>query len=637
MRATMGRMLRSRSALGYTAALLAVLAVLATGSPALAQGSASLRITPPNSESFPTISVRASILDQSGLPVSELSRESFQVFEDGQSVAITAIEPGQAGIRQVFVINTVDVMGVRDTLGRTRFDYVRTALMEWFQLPFATDFGQDDLSLVTAQGVLINHASSTALLASRLDPLIPEYSAEADRLASLMAGINLISGETGASEGPAAVIFATPPLLDLQDAELQNALSLARQSGIAVYPVVVGLPENPEEPIDLSPFQRLADTTGGSLTILDSADPDLTTLADRVLSTRTQYLLQYRSQITEPGQHTVRVEVVSDELNLASSEREFAVQVAAPEIILVQPPTSITRSTEDPTLALDEVPPSSISLEYLITFPDGHPREVESVELIVDGQTISERSSPPFGRITWDISGFLQDSQPLIRVAVTDELGLRSESMVHRVSVQVDVPTVSLFALGPALVPLLVVLGIMAVGIIIAVVAIRTTRSSPAEQPPYSQRSGGLQRLQRASLDHAGDLNDPEAFLVPVQDSEPVGEPIPLIGVDLTLGSDASLAAHPIMEPSVSGLHARLIRQAGGAYLIRDQGSTAGTWVNHQALPTGGLRLHHGDLIHLGRVCLRFELAEPPPPPRIEVQPLEGGNMEEHPEIEAQS
>lgn len=633
----MGRMLRLRSALGYAAALLAVLAVLPTGSPALAQGSASLRITPPNIENFPTVSVRASILDQSGLPLSQLSRESFQVLEDGQPVSITSIEPGQGGIRQVFVINSVDAMGVRDTLGRTRFDYVQTALMDWFQLPVANDFGKDDLSLVTSQGVLISHASSTALLASRLDSLAPEYSAEADRLASLMAGISLISGESGASEGPAAVVFATPPLLDVQDAEFQNALSLARQSGIAVYPVIVGLPENPEEPIDLSPFQRLADTTGGSLTILDSVDPDLTALAERVLSTRTQYLLQYRSRITESGQHTVRVEVVSDELNLASSERSFSVQVAAPEIVLVQPPNSITRSTEDPTLALDEVPPSSVSLEYLITFPDGHLRNLESVELIVDGQAVSDRSSPPFDQISWDVSGYLQDSQPLVRLAVTDELGLRSESMPHRITVQVNVPTVSLFALGPALVPLLVVLGIMAVGIIVAVAAMRTARTSPSEQPAYSHRSGGLQRLQRASLDHAGDLNEPEAFLVPVQDGEPIGEPIPLIGVDLTLGSDASLAAHPIMEPSVSGLHARLIRQAGGAYLIRDQGSTAGTWVNHQVLPSEGSRLHHGDLVHLGRVCLRFELAEPPPPPRIEVQPLEGGDMQEHREIEAPS
>lgn len=633
----MGRMLRSRSAFGYAAALLAVLAILTAGPPAYAQGSATLRISPPNTDHFPTVSVRASILDRTGIPITDLSRESFQVVEDGQPVAVSSIEQGQAGIRQVFVLNTVETMGVRDSRGRTRFDYMRAALMDWYQLAPANDFGLDDLSLVTSQGVLISHAGSTALLASQLNQLTPEFPVGADRLEALMAGIGLISSESGALEGPAAVVFATPPLLDLQDSDFQNAVSQGRQSGIAVYPVIVGLSEESEEPIDLSPFQRLADSTGGSLTILDSQVPDLSNLASRLISARTQYLLEYQSQITQSGQHGLRLEVISDELSLGSGEREFAVEVAPPEILLVQPPASIRRHTDDPTLPLDQVPPSSMVLNTLITFPDHHPRSIRSIELIVDGQTFSESSTPPFDQITWDLAGYLQDSRPLIQVVVTDVLGLRSESMPHRVDLAVDVPTVSLFALGPALVPLLAILGIMAVGIAAVIVFMRIGRARRLDRSSLSPRSTGLQRLQRASLDHAGELAEPEAFLVPVQDGMPNGPAIPLIGVDLTLGSDATLAAHPILEPSVSGLHGRLIRQADGSYLVVDQDSTAGTWVNHQALPREGMRLRHGDLVHLGRVCLRFELAEPPPPPRIEVQPLEGGSMEEHREIEAES
>lgn len=620
----MGSMLRSYTALGLAALLLATLATLTARTPVHAQGSASLRISPPDTGQFPEIRLRASVLDGAGLPIPELTRQSFQVFEDGQPVELSRIEQVQAGIRQVFVINTINSMGVRDTRGRTRFDYVRTALMDWFRLSPASVFGRDDLSLVTAGGVLISHAGSSALLASQLDRLAPEYASEGDLLAALLTGIGLISSEAGASQGPAAVVFATPPLLEIQNRNLQNALSLAQQSGISVYPVIVGLPQNPEDPIDLSPFQRLADSTGGTLTILDSAQPNLQTLAERLLATRTQYLLTYRSQIREAGRHSLRVEVINDDLSLVSSERQFSVEVAPAEIVLVQPPTEIRRATDDPTLGVDQIPPASIALEYLISFPDGHPRSLRSVELLVDGQVVAEQRTPPFGEITWDISGYLQDTQPRIQIALTDELGLQNASLPHRVQIRVDVPTVSLFALGPALQPLLAVLGILIIMIGAVVLALRLRRGGLVRESFAATRTRVQPILQRAGLDHASSLSEPEAFLVPLHDGEPSGSPIPLIGVDLTLGSDASLAAHPLREPSVSGLHARVIRQAGGQYLIRDQGSTAGTWVNYQSFPSDGIGLQHGDLIHLGRVCLRFELAEAPPPPQIEVHALDG-------------
>jgi pSer/pThr/pTyr-binding forkhead associated (FHA) protein len=69
----------------------------------------------------------------------------------------------------------------------------------------------------------------------------------------------------------------------------------------------------------------------------------------------------------------------------------------------------------------------------------------------------------------------------------------------------------------------------------------------------------------------------------------------------------------------VDRLHARLIRQADGSYLLRDQGSTAGTWVNYELVSDPGVHIRHGDIIHFGRVEFRFELAEPSPPRTIVV------------------
>jgi pSer/pThr/pTyr-binding forkhead associated (FHA) protein len=48
-----------------------------------------------------------------------------------------------------------------------------------------------------------------------------------------------------------------------------------------------------------------------------------------------------------------------------------------------------------------------------------------------------------------------------------------------------------------------------------------------------------------------------------------------------------------------------------GEYWIYDLGSLAGTWVNYVPVAAEGVRLQHGDLIHVGFVTLRFETAKP--------------------------
>jgi predicted component of type VI protein secretion system len=68
-------------------------------------------------------------------------------------------------------------------------------------------------------------------------------------------------------------------------------------------------------------------------------------------------------------------------------------------------------------------------------------------------------------------------------------------------------------------------------------------------------------------------------------------------------------------------MHARLIRQADGDYLLRDQGSVAGTWVNYDLIPSEGRRLRNGDLVQLGRVEFRFQLPGKHPPRPILTYP----------------
>jgi predicted component of type VI protein secretion system len=103
------------------------------------------------------------------------------------------------------------------------------------------------------------------------------------------------------------------------------------------------------------------------------------------------------------------------------------------------------------------------------------------------------------------------------------------------------------------------------------------------------------------------------ARLVRLSDS---GHPIPsaslaLARKEITFGSDPQQAITVLDSPSVDPLHARLYHSPENGFMLVDAGSTAGTWVNYAPVSGAGMRLEHGDLVHIGRIAFRFELSQP--------------------------
>jgi hypothetical protein len=141
-----------------------------------------------------------------------------------------------------------------------------------------------------------------------------------------------------------------------------------------------------------------------------------------------------------------------------------------------------------------------------------------------------------------------------------------------------------------------------------------------AEQP--ENQASWISRIQWPHLYSAGKTY---AFLTPLEATRPLASldasadrsfrsqhpPIPINAAEVTLGSDPSKASLLLTDPSVEGLHARLIHQEDGSFLLLDEGSTAGTWINYKIVPKEGAPLVHGDLIHIGRSGFRFTLRHP--------------------------
>jgi hypothetical protein len=145
----------------------------------------------------------------------------------------------------------------------------------------------------------------------------------------------------------------------------------------------------------------------------------------------------------------------------------------------------------------------------------------------------------------------------------------------------------------------------------------RRRKTDPVTQPVRMKTEPGGQRLQgfihRLPWPQRRLAPKAFAYLLRLSDSDQGNgsAPISITSDEITFGRDPLQATHPFDDSSLEPLHARLLREADGSFRLVDEGSTAGTWINYTPVSREGARLHHGDLIHVGRVGFRFMLREP--------------------------
>jgi predicted component of type VI protein secretion system len=68
------------------------------------------------------------------------------------------------------------------------------------------------------------------------------------------------------------------------------------------------------------------------------------------------------------------------------------------------------------------------------------------------------------------------------------------------------------------------------------------------------------------------------------------------------------LAQVILNDRSVSRLHARITEEEAGRFVLYDEGSTSGSYVNYEPVGIKGQWLQHDDIVNLGRVKMQFKL-----------------------------
>ena len=624
---------------------LILVALMAAG-PAQAQTAARVELYPPETDNFPTIVTYLDVRGEQGHFLPGLGVGDVRILEDSLSRPVDQLAELQPGAQFVLAVASGATFNIRDTSGSSRYSLVAKALETWANaLPSPL---QDDLSLITPASQQVVHTASVSEWLSALQSFQPEAQrsnsqSPQSNLQSLSLAIDIADDASPRLGMGRAVLFITAPQPAEVEAGLRNLTERARQQGIRLFCWFISSPDLFVSPSAVM-FEEAAIQTGGEFFAFsrDEAIPDLETYLEPL---RHIYQITYTSRILSSGTHELAAEVNTPALQMISPSRQFELAVSPPNPIFVSPPLLITRTEVEvadqkgqvlTALGPKPLTPETQALEILIEFPDNHPRPVLTTTLYVDGLVVLQNTEPPLEKFAWDLSAYEQSGSHKVRVTVVDSLGLTGATIEVPVQIEVQRSKVEMWTVISQQGALVVVVMIVLAGGVLGLVLVLGGRIRPRVygKQPNAGRKRKNEKKQPLQVDpllqpltphlesssrRPGWLHWPQrhtaptalAFLTPISEGEtPHGPPIPLGGEEVTLGSSPAHAQVVLDEPSIANLHTRL-RFQENCFMVYDEGSIAGTWLNYEIVCPSGASLTHGDIVHIGRLGFRFTLRQP--------------------------
>jgi hypothetical protein len=566
--------------------------------------------------SFPTITAGMDVFDPAGSVVTGLKPDAITLLEDNQPRPLATLEEVPSGVKFALALDPGPAFAYRDANAVTRYDKIVQVLKDW--VANHPDTLGDDLSLIPTYGILSTHLTKTAAFSDALAAYQPDLPSISPSLNTLARALDAVS-ETAPQAGmKRAVLFVTSPTPVEEIPTLQNLTERASAQHVRVDVWIVASTDF-FSTSGATALKDLTIQTGGQYVLFSGEEP-LPGLEMYLAPLRSTYLLTYRSGVLTSGGHTLTVKAALDGETVTSDALPFELNVQPPNPILVSPPEQIVRQAPDErTTATTAFLPGQQSIDIIVEFPDGRTRPLVSTTLLVDNQVVAKNTAEPFDHFTWDLSGYATSGQHILRVEAVDSLGLSKVSLGVPIMVTIIQPKFGLLpflsrnSLWVALTAILFAGAVL--GIILAGGRIRRRSRSVkrgSDIDPLTQPVAGIMNRRNLRLPWKHPAKQPDAYLVRLKDDgQPVSAPpIPITTPEMTFGSDPMQVTRILDDPSVSPLHARL-REENGEYILSDEKSTAGTWVNFEEL-TSPRCLEHGDVLNIGRLSYRFMLRKPP-------------------------
>lgn len=641
-----------------------------------------VQLYPLDPQQFPLIQTYLDVYLSPTSYLHELQPQDLAVIENGQRRAVAQLTLTEPGVQFAIAVTYGPAMGIRDALGRSRYDYLLEELSAWENIPLQDP--PDDLSLIVDNGPETVHTTQWSRILQTLKDHPVELRQRQPSLQPFNRAIEVVLDPGERPQMKRAVLFITPPQPPEAIAGLQNLTAQAAQTGIRIFVWLVSAPEEADTPASRQ-LERLAVETGGGFFHYTGAEsvPALTSLLEPL---RFVYALSYQSAINSSGVYTVTVEVQREDLTAASAPQSLELHIQPPNPVFIALPARIERMPEaqasktEGQLALEATQPESSTsaglkiqtIKALIEFPDGYPRPLLNSALVVDGAVVDQNTEAPFDLFAWDLTPYTSNAIHQVQIIATDTLGLQGSSPLLPVEVIVEAEGSALANQLRGRAGWLILSVLLLVGAMLGLGLVfggrlypyrfgkaksgqprpissgwRQDRTLPSSQANHaslpgrkiargslapgtsrimetdgsSKKTSWLKQRSRPSPQHPPTAR---AYLIPLSDSDlPIEEtPIPISGDEMLLGSDPNQADWTLLDPAIEAVHARLRMEEGRFFLFAET-SIAGTWVNYQLVPPTGCLLHHGDLVHLGNKPFRFKSLNPGDVRQIIITPQE--------------
>jgi hypothetical protein len=629
--------------------------LLGAAYPAYAQQNrAFAELYPVEVSTFPKVSAFLDVFDSKGIFASGLKPEAVSVVEDGKQLPVDSLNEIAVPLQLVIAVNQGESLDVRDpSTNFSRFQHVSQVLVQWVQsrpadLP-------DDLSLVSQAGPVINHASAADFIVG-LNGFQPDFRAAIPNLQSLSIAMDTVSAQTTRLGMKRAILFITPHTDDIKiTSALEPYIQRALENHIYVFVWFVDSATT-FTTTSAAAFNNLALQTGGSMFTYSGIErfPDLETYFSGL---RRVFALFYTSRLQAGGEHKISVNVNLASGAVTSAEQKFNVDIQPPNPFPLATSLQITRrAPENDPFNTKVLLPKEQKVEIIVEFPDGYVRPLTRTTLYVDGAIVDENTAEPFNIFNWNLEAYASSAEHQITVEAVDSLGLSKTSMPSPVVVTVIQPPQGIPALlakyrTPITFGAIISAGLALFAILLSgrlrVPSIRAAQEARrADADPLTQsiqamtepaaiplpavsvvktRRRAVSSKKTVSGIKPGSIAPASLIRINAEGQVLPVTPIALIEQEIIFGTDPTQCNQIMDDPSISPVHARLRQTEDGGFLLLDNNSIAGTWINYDPIPREGYRLAHGDMVNFGQLMYRFTLRALPliNKPTINVQNTE--------------
>lgn len=524
-----------------------------------------------------------------------LSASQVNVIENDQQIGVDTLTSEYVGVHFGLVINPERTLVLNYPSGFSNYDRMLTAMRELGS--DLTPVTGDVYSLFINPDIHYDQIANYTEWKSALEAYTENQRQMTSSLQSLEDAIRILTSNPPSRE--TALVYMTPYIEPDQIPALIALIQEAGEAGIPVHiwmtaaAVVIGSAYQTD-------LQAVCATWGGSLTILSGSQIP-TNPREYLKGKGYRYTVTWQSQIRSGS---------TQQISLRLSPSAGAVLTSAvSEVALEVLPTSVKFSNLPDQLILtiqndDLIDPAELAIQAAIEFPDGFPREILNSSLYANGDLIQERQAPPFGDFLLDLSPYRDQEKLSLQLYLEDALGFETRSEMKYIELTWLDPKADAPKPLESNLWLWLGLGLAALGLLAVIVlptrlkkkTVKTAESEPAvASAPRIEPESYMPVKTYGSLIKLDRDNTPSAE-----------KPLLLVKEVTLIGKDPHLANLVLNDEALEALHAEIHAFPDGSTRLTDFHTTAGTYVNFEAVDTKGVEIHHGDILHFGRLSYRF-------------------------------